>query len=178
MLNYLTRAELTRYNLKPYNLAFDRAIARRYSSFSSIVTVFLSHSHKDAGFVENAAAFLKSHGAVVYVDWLDREMPAITSPETAKKLKEKISEHRKFILLATDNSKESSWIPWELGIADTKKGLLNIAILPIAESSSVFKGTEFVGIYPVVQKSFATGEWVVWCHELSTSTELSSWLSM
>lgn len=176
MLNYLTKSELSSFELGASEVLFEQSRATRFAASSSRVTVFLSHSHKDAGLVKNAAAFLKSLGVEIYVDWLDGDMPATTSPETAKKLKEKISEHQKFILLATENSKESKWVPWELGFADTTKGMKNIAILPIAESSTSYKGTEFVGIYPLIRKSFLDEDWLVRCDDPSIYTSLSKWL--
>lgn len=177
MLNYLTKSELSSFDLGASEVLFEQARASRFAASSSRVTVFLSHSHKDASLVKNAVAFLKSFDVEIYVDWLDDEMPTTTSPETAKKLKQKISEHLKFILLATENSKESKWVPWELGFADTKKGMKNIAILPIAESSTSYKGTEFVGIYPLIRKSFSDGEWIVRCDDPSIFTPLSKWLT-
>lgn len=176
MLNYLTKAELSRFELRPSEVQLEKTRASRYASSPTKVTVFLSHSHKDAGLVKRAAAFLKSLGVEIYVDWLDGDMPSTTSPETAKKLKKKISEHKKFILLATENSRESKWVPWELGFADTKKGMKNIAILPVAESETTYKGTEFVGIYPLIRKSFSDGEWIVRCDDPSIFSELAKWL--
>lgn len=177
MLNYLTKEELSGFDLKASEYLFEQARASRYAASSSRVTVFLSHSHKDAEYVKRAAAFLKSLGVEVYVDWLDDGMPETTSPQTAKKLKEKISEHQKFILLATENSKDSKWVPWELGFADTKKGMGNIAILPIAESSTSYKGTEFIGIYPIIRRSFSTDDWIVRCEDPNIFMELSKWLT-
>lgn len=117
-------------------------------------TVFLSHSHKDADIIEKVIAFLLSMGIYVYVDWLDPAMPEVTSAETASKIKTKILECERFIVLLTENSKESKWVPWELGFADGKKPIENIAILPIKRSSntpdSTFKGLEYFGLYPVI----------------------------
>ena len=127
--------------------------------------------------MKNAVAFLKTLKADVYIDWLDQEMPQKTSPETAKKLKEKIREHDKFVMLATKNSKESKWVPWELGFADEVKGMQNIAVLPVSASSASYEGTEFVGIYPVIRKSFASDDWIVKCEDPSIFRELSQWLS-
>src|SRR4051812_25708928 len=80
--------------------------------------VFLSHSSLDKEALPKAIAFLKAFGANVYIDKVDKELPQNTSSETGKKLKQRIAECPKFIVLVTANSKNSRWIPWELGIAD------------------------------------------------------------
>ena len=86
--------------------------------------IFLSHSHKDRDIIEDALAFLLAWGQYVYVDWLDEAMPLSTSAETADKIKIKIKTLDKFIVLLTENSKESKWVPWELGYADGVKRLI------------------------------------------------------
>lgn len=114
-------------------------------------TVFLSHSHKDADIVESAVAFLLAVGVLVYVDSLDPTMPQTTSVETAAKVKDRIVECQKFVVLLSENSKDSKWVPWELGYADGKKANRNIAVMPIKRSSytsdSEFNGLEYMGLY-------------------------------
>jgi hypothetical protein len=56
-------------------------------------------------------------------------MPTVTDAETAKNLKTKITVSNKFVVLATLESINSIWIPWEIGLADQIKGLNNIALL-------------------------------------------------
>lgn len=90
-------------------------------SLTSKTTVFVSHSHKDADIIESAIQFLLSVGLLVYVDWLDPTMPQTTSGETAVKVKNRIVECEKFVVLLSENSKDSKWVPWELGFADGKK---------------------------------------------------------
>lgn len=178
MHSYLTKAELQEFSIGTQEVVVEKLMTALGSAFNfEQTTVFLSHSHKDAGLVRNAVAFLKSLSADVYVDWLDEEMPDETSPETAKLLKEKIKEHDKFIVLATENSKNSKWVPWELGYADEVKGMRRIAVLPVAESASSYSGTEFVEIYPFVRKRFNSDEWVVNCDDPVIFKELSDWLT-
>lgn len=65
--------------------------------------------------------FLENFGAKVYIDKADKELPEKTSAETGVKLKNRIAQCQKFVVLVTANSKNSRWIPWELGFADEKK---------------------------------------------------------
>src|SRR5262249_33972258 len=72
-------------------------------SFQADATVFLSHSHKDKDQIQPAIAFLRSHGVNIYVDWIDEGMPDTASGETAKKLKDRIKQQEKFLVLVTEN---------------------------------------------------------------------------
>ncbi len=91
-------------------------------------------------------------GIRVYVDWMDEEMPAITSGTTATKIKEKIKNNQKFILLATNQAINSKWCNWELGLGDAEKYLWGIALFPIAENSGDWKGNEYLQIYPRIER--------------------------
>ena len=87
---------------------------------------FLSHSSKDEDLVLGAILVLEGHGAQVYIDEVDPEMPPYTNTETASILKSRIRQSKKFVLLTSKNSKESRWVPWEQGVADGYKDLGNI----------------------------------------------------
>ncbi len=58
---------------------------------------------------------------------MDEGVPDTVSGETAKKLKDRIKQQKKFLVLVTENSKDSRWVPWELGYADSTKGMEHIA---------------------------------------------------
>jgi hypothetical protein len=94
----------------------------------------------------------------VYVDWMDEGMPDVVSGETAKKIKLRIQEHRKFLVLVTEHSNDSRWVPWELGYADPTKGMDHIATFPVAETHD-FAQNEYLKIYPKLYS--ATGKWYV-----------------
>lgn len=125
-------------------------------SLSTRNTVFLSHSHQDADLIVAAMNFLLTLELEIYVDWLDEEMPAITSGETATKIKKKIAECDRFVVLLSDYSVNSKWVPWELGYADGVKDINTIAIMPIRRSQftydSEFNGIEYMSLYPVIRE--------------------------
>jgi hypothetical protein len=80
-------------------------------------------------------------------------MPAITSAETADKIKRKIKDLDKFVVLLTENSKNSKWVPWELGYADGVKNYGDIAIFPVLRSRfGNFDGVEYMGLYPQIKE--------------------------
>lgn len=112
--------------------------------------IFLSHKHDEKEFLEGAISFLKSNGVEVYVDWLDEGMPKTTSGETAARIKEKIKENHKFILLATEAAINSKWCNWELGLGDAAKYIEHIALLPIKKDYTDFSGSEYLEIYPYI----------------------------
>ncbi|MEO5716648.1 MAG: toll/interleukin-1 receptor domain-containing protein [Luteolibacter sp.] len=136
---FITRAQIQGYqrgvSIANESVGTIQAKAVALNATSAEVTIFLSHSHKDKDLIQPAIAFLRSHGVSVYVDWMDEGMPDVVSGETAKKIKEKIRQQKKFLVMVTENSKDSRWVPWELGFADPVKGMDHIATFPIAEKS-------------------------------------------
>ncbi len=149
-----------------------------YQSFD----VFLSHSSKDKDILPSVINFLSGYGVNVYIDKTDEELPRITSPETGEILKNRIQEARKFIVLVSESSRHSKWMPWELGIADEKKKISNIALLPAVQDSSFpdWPQQEYLGLYPRIVYSNFKGQqqsvWMVLNHHENTGTELNEWL--
>lgn len=148
---FLTRGELLRRPLRE-----AREKAAKYHRKSAAATtrhhIFLSHSHHDAELVERVAQLLGEYADAIYVDWKDDSMPAVTSPVTARRIKVKISETNKFILLATNNALFSKWVPWELGVADLSNTMKNVAILPVTDPPHSWNGNEYIGIYSYIDK--------------------------
>lgn len=137
LLNYATSLE--------FSESARRSVKVASSAFTK--TVFLSHSHKDKLLVEGLKNLLGSMGVELYIDWLDDNMPAVTSRETAEKLKNRIKSCNLFMLLATTNALNSKWVPWEIGIADGVKSLAQIVLVPVADDSGSFPGSEYLQIY-------------------------------
>lgn len=125
------------------------------------VTVFLSHKHDEAEELDSAISFLKKLGVDVYVDWQDDGMPIKTSGRTAMRIKDKIKENTKFILLATEGAISSKWCNWELGYGDSVKFLHHIALLPVREDYfTSYSGTEYMQIYPSIEYRDGTTKYV------------------
>lgn len=138
-VNSLSRQRMTFSNILNETRSYANA---RYGQ----KTIFLSHSHHDARYVNMTRAFFERLGINLYVDWADESMPTYTCGYTALKIKEKIRENDFFILLATDLALWSKWCNWELGIGDTYKCVSDrLAILPwqmiliIGEVMSIFR---------------------------------------
>ena len=139
-------------------------------------TVFLSHSHKDTEIVSAVEAFLNDLNLLAYIDWKDATMPETTSPDTARALRILIEKSSKFLLLATENSLKSAWVPWELGVADGVKGLSNVAVLPVSKNDRTFPNNEYMAMYPRVDQARG-GEWYVYpAGQDSNGVHFAAWL--
>lgn len=160
----------------PDNYLFEK----RAAVFAS--SVFLAHSSADKEDLPKVISFLERQGARVYIDKSDKELPQKTSTQTGVKLKERIAQCSKFIVLVTSNSKNSRWIPWELGIADEKKKLSNVALLPDVgnQINPEWPEQEYLGLYPRIvhgpHQSFSGPIWMVLNHHENTATELGQWI--
>lgn len=126
--------------------------SRTFSKSTATTSVFLSHSHQDKDKVEQAKIFFEHLGISIYVDWMDNTMPERTNGNTANRIKSKIIENEKFILLATNRAVISKWCNWEVGIGDTfKLSKDNIAILGLADNNRHWTGNEYLQIYPSIE---------------------------
>ena len=153
-MNILTKSELLDYSFKRKTFTSLNESLNTFRSESKYnkVTIFLSHKHDENNELESAISFLKQLGVEIYVDWMDEEMPKHTSGKTADRIKKKIKENDKFILLATDGAVESKWCNWELGFGDAQKYIDKIAILPVKKDFGQYNGSEYLQIYPYVEK--------------------------
>lgn len=142
------RGQIIRPNLY-YSYASSHAEMRK-------TTVFISHKHDDLKDLQGLLGFLeKRYKVKVYIDSRDSSMPDITSDETAQRIKQRIKECDKFILLATNAAIESKWCNWELGFGDADKFDKNIALFPMKKknsSDSSYKGHEYMSIYPCIEE--------------------------
>lgn len=176
---FISRAELESYGrgftTSNAYIAAKQADATARYTWEAKATIFLSHSHKDRPLIEPTIAFLRSHGVKVYVDWMDEGMPDVISAETARKLKERILQQRKFLVLVSENSKDSRWVPWELGFADSAKGLGHIATFPVRDGVSDFTQNEYMRIYPKIEAINDT--WYVWTDQPPGLVGLTEWLN-
>lgn len=116
--------------------------------------VFLSHSIADAEIVLGIKQLLEESGLKVYVDWVEDAQlnrRAVTK-ETAAVLRQRMRQSKSLIYLSSDNSSSSKWMPWELGYFDGFRPD-GVAIMPVLDSpTDTFKGQEYLGLYPIVQK--------------------------
>lgn len=181
MLQYTTRANLIDWGNQVQKSA---PVTPRYSQHSNSLAAatFLSHSSKDRELVAGATLILENHGAQVYIDEVDPQMPPTTSRETAEILKSRIRDTKRFVLLASNNSKDSRWVPWELGYADGHKGTDRIAIFPAVDVwyETGWTSQEYLGLYDRIIwgniKGYTDAMWIVLNEQENTASPLRKWL--
>lgn len=121
--------------------------------------IFLSHSVKDKEAILGIKDMYEDQGKSVYVDWIDdKELDRTkVNAGTADVLRQRMKASGALVYVASDNAKESVWMPWEVGYFDGLKGG-NVSILPVQEGgNSKFAGQEYLELYPVVQKVTSSG---------------------
>jgi hypothetical protein len=118
--------------------------------------IFLSYRRKDRQYVRPIVEILKKLGAKIYIDYLDESLPEKPNKETAAILRSCIQKSDKFILMATPNSSESKWIPWELGLGDGFLNYSNVAIMPITQYSNSWEEQEYYSIYGYIKTANST----------------------
>ena len=158
---YLSPAYLQKYQL--INLSDRRIALAETKSASTKASVFLAHSTVDDGAVNDVVLFFRDFDAHIYVDDYDKTLPNPPDTSTAQALKARITECGRFVVLVSANSRYSRWIPWEIGVADGKKDVANVAILPITQTGEEESWTkeEYFGLYPRIRLHSASNEWVV-----------------
>lgn len=143
--------------------------------------IFLSHSSLDKKFVYTLVQLFNEVGYSVYVDWmvdtqLDRNN---VNKDTAQVLRNRMNNSRGLSYVATTNSSNSKWCPWELGYFDGKKNG-RCCILPIVESQT-FLGQEYLGLYPFLdyEKNNLTGRQEFWVNNQDDGkyVTLKEWLA-
>ena len=147
-------------------------------------TVFLSHSSKDKEHLPAVISILENHGGRVYVDSEDDRLPTTPHRETAEILRNSVTSCRRFVLFVTTNSKDSRWIPWELGLADGEKGQWPVALFPTAEKSydQKWSETEYLALYQrivwgTINDVTEKDGWIVLNHEKNTAVTLRRWIT-
>lgn len=113
-------------------------------------TAFLCHSHNDQELAKGLQVLLKENGWDVYIDWQDNDLPVSPDKETAKKIQNKINQTDWFLFLATSNSTNSRWCPWEIGYADAVKNYEKILIIPTEDESGKWYGNEYLQLYKTI----------------------------
>ncbi len=131
---------------------------RRYYTLSESLThfdtaarydLFISHSFSDKELVIGLLHLFSSSGYTVYIDWIEDSSldRSNVTPRTAALIRQRITQSQGTSYIATTNSTQSKWCPWELGVSDGMKE--RVCILPVMYT--LFKGQEYLGLYPYLE---------------------------
>ncbi|MCX5890119.1 MAG: toll/interleukin-1 receptor domain-containing protein [Deltaproteobacteria bacterium] len=176
------RAFITFDELREIGKEIDRRAILEKAADIQGKNVFLSHSSDDHDLVPGVIRILEGHGARVYVDERDSELPQDDFTATADRLRTAVQTCGKFVLFVTPKTKDSSWIPWELGLGDGANSISNVALFPSAEKlyEQTWSEQEYLGLYRRVIWGNFEGkepEWLVLKHRENTAIRLSEWIS-
>ena len=114
----------------------------------------MSHSLDDAEAVYGVKQMIEALNLRVYVDWIDD--PTLdrgkVTVKTAAVLRERMKSCSSLVYAHSANSSNSVWMPWDLGYFDGLKPQ-QVWVLPlVTNDDSKFKGQEYLGLYPPVEK--------------------------
>ena len=80
--------------------------------------VFISHKSEDMELADECANILKEKGFDIYLDKYD---PYINeSQDRAKRIESKIDSSTDLLVIITENTKSSWWVPFEIGLSTAK----------------------------------------------------------
>ena len=158
---YMEANELRKGLAARASISLDTAVVR-FSKWD----VFLSHKSGDAPKAIQIAERVSRNGLSVWVDVADPNVSG-DGPQLADYIRRVLSSSRSLLALITSATKESWWVPFEVGMAYDQEKLLasygNRAYLP-----------SFLYKWPNVQTD---SELDHWCHELQTSAKGVSFAS-
>jgi hypothetical protein len=178
-VSFATFSDLKRFtNQLPIN---EQLVLKTTASAKSAKDTFLPHSSKDSEYLPGVIKLLSNHGASVYCDLDDERMPDAPNPRTAELIKSQIKKSSRLVVFITTNSKDSKWVPWELGIGDTSLSADNVALLPVSQNSyeQLWAKQEYLGLYRHIVHGKIEGEpnplWIAYDYRNNTATKLSEW---
>jgi hypothetical protein len=176
LISFLTYSEA-----RQFASGVNEAALIKSAQTESRANTFLSHSHADIESLAGVVSVLSNHGGVVYVDVVDKLMPIVPSEDTALIVREQIRRCPRFVVLVSTSSKNSRWIPWELGLADGTGKDASIALFPLATTGNEqsWSEVEYLSLYRrIVWGNFPNkaAEWLVYDHHNNSASRLSDWI--
>jgi hypothetical protein len=104
--------------------------------------VFLSHSTEDKDLIKKIRDTLENTFHIsVYIDW--DEDAGTPRDEIANVVKDAMNKSESFLVVKTDNSDDSSWVPWETGYFDNIKAD-RIGVLLVEDENKHFNHKTFL----------------------------------
>ncbi|MCK1707724.1 MULTISPECIES: toll/interleukin-1 receptor domain-containing protein [unclassified Bradyrhizobium] len=96
------------------------------------IKVFLSHKNEDSEVAGAIAYRLKIHHQIdVYLDVIDRNMEK-NGPDLADYIRAEMEKCTQLLAVISAKTRESQWVPWEIGVATEKERPLASFINPPA----------------------------------------------
>lgn len=114
--------------------------------------VFLSHKSEDKDYVKIIADYLAASGYDIYLDEYDKFLQQAVSDKDKTKvvvaIKQAIQDSTHVLCFITNKTKQSWWVPFEIGIAEEKrKSIFSLKNIYISDSDL----PEFLQIKPIIK---------------------------
>lgn len=118
--------------------------------------VFISHKSEDMELADECANILKEKGFDIYLDKYD---PYINeSPDRAKRIESKIESSTDLLVIITENTKSSWWVPFEIGLSTAN----DIRIVSLVLKNAP-KLPSFIGKWPIIDNE---QKWKIYLKQL------------
>lgn len=104
---------------------------RRVSAKSAVPAkrVFVSHYNEDSAPAQRIASWIRDFGMTAFLDINDPNLPKKDGVEMADYIKGVINESHGLVVVTSDRTVNSWWVPYEIGVADQKDLVLATYIL-------------------------------------------------
>lgn len=145
--------------------------------------LFLAHASQDKGpLLDGAIEVLTDAGAAVYADYLDPEAKHLPPDEFGAFFSQAIKDTHRMVVLLTEKTASSRWVPWELGLAHGIHNVENAAVWPVVEAGrqGAWAKQEYFAMYPRIEwVNFSNGAgWGVREPKSGDYWRLANWLSL
>lgn len=155
--------EKAKETLNTFNNEAEKLLYQALPSKQEPYDIFLSHSIHDKDLVLGLKEKIEGLKFSVYVDWEDKKLDRNNvSKETADRLKQIMDNCKCLLVVDSDKSQESKWIPWELGFFDGLNGKVGVISVIPAYSINTFSGREYFKLYPNVKIGEIEGITSLW----------------
>lgn len=124
--------------------------------------VFVSHTTDDDALAETVANCIQSFGLTAWVD-SHHLAPNDDEPAMASKIKHVIERSYCLLAVVTSATKESWWVPFEIGVASEKDRFLS------TYSESIVSLPSFLAAWPRVK---GHGELHQWCNDIKSKKDV------
>ena len=133
-----------------------RAFAR---STVSAKRIFVSHYNEDSELARKIASWIRNFGMTAFLDVDDPDLPPEDGADLAGYIKRVINESHGLVVVTSNKTVNSWWVPYEIGVADQKDLVLATYILDKVELPS------YLQKWPMLSNKENLG---CWCEELKS----------
>jgi len=124
--------------------------------------IFVSHQKKDEVEAARVASTLRTNGHEVYLDIIDTNLGK-NGDDLGDYIRAQMSKCDSLIAVISISTKESSWVPWEIGVATEKNFPLSTYL---TDNSTP---PEFLKKWPVLKSIANLNEFAKWIQEFQTN---------